>query len=166
MPIITMLTELGHPQPPTPMQVDSTTAKGFANGTIKQKKSKAMDMRWHWLKCRARQGQFLVYYRPGKENLADPFTKHHTPAHLDVMTPKFLLRTEQLAHAVIHHIVPGCVSSVTPNQTRVPSVRPRVPSVCPRTQRPYTELCPHNVASTNKRKIVPAPSNWSSRVAH
>jgi hypothetical protein len=166
VPIITTLTELGHPQPPTPMQVDNTMAKGFANGTMKQKKSKAMDMRWHWLKCRERQGQFLVYYQPGKENVADPFTKHHTPAHLYVMTPKFLRRTEQLVHAVIHHLVQGCVTSVTPNRTRVPSVRPRVPSVCSRTQRPYTEMCPHNVASTNKRKIVPAPSNWSSRVAH
>jgi hypothetical protein len=74
VPIVTKLTELGHPQPPTPMQVDSTTAEGFAKGTMKQNKSKAMDMRWHWLKCRTRQGQFLVYYQPGKDNLADPFT--------------------------------------------------------------------------------------------
>jgi hypothetical protein len=156
MPIITMLTELGHPQPPTPMQVDSTTAKGFANGTIKQKKSKAMDMRWHWLKCRARQGQFLVYYRPGKENLADPFTKHHTPAHLSVMTPKFLRRTEQLAHAVIHHIVRGCVSSVSPNRTGVPSVRPHVPSVCPRTQRRIPNCVPTMwLAPTNARLSLP-----------
>jgi hypothetical protein len=88
VPIITSHTRLGHPQPPTPMQVDNTTAKGFANGTMIEKKSKAMDMRWHWLKCRACQGQFLVYYRPGKENLADPFTINHTPAHLDVMTPR------------------------------------------------------------------------------
>jgi hypothetical protein len=58
VPIITTLTKLGHPQPPAPMQVDNTTAEGFANGTMKQKKTKAMDMRWHWLKCRARQGQF------------------------------------------------------------------------------------------------------------
>jgi hypothetical protein len=117
VPIITTLTELGHPQPPTPMQVDNTTAEGFANGTMKQKKSKAMDMRWHWLKCRARQGQFLVCYRPGKENLADPFTNHHTPARLNGMTPNFLHCTEQLAQAVIHLIVRGCVSLVTPTQT-------------------------------------------------
>jgi hypothetical protein len=132
VPIITTLTGLGYPQPPTPMQVNNTTAKGFANGTMKQKTFKAMDMRWHWLKCQARQGQFLVYYHPGKENLADPFTKHHTPAHPDVMTPKFLHRIEQLARVVIHHIVGGCITSVTPIQTRVPSVRPRMSSVRPR----------------------------------
>jgi hypothetical protein len=37
VPIINTLTELGHPQPPTPIQVDNTTAEGFANGTMKQK---------------------------------------------------------------------------------------------------------------------------------
>jgi hypothetical protein len=82
------------------------------------------------------------------------------------MTPKFLHRTEQLAQAVIHHIVRGCVSSVTPTQTRVPSVRPRMLHVRPRPQRPYTELCPHNVVSTTKHKIVPASRKWSNIIAH
>ena len=35
LPIITCLEELGHKQPPVPMQVDNTTAVGFANKTIK-----------------------------------------------------------------------------------------------------------------------------------
>ena len=37
VPITTTLEEIGHPQPPTPIQVDNTTAASFANGTIKQK---------------------------------------------------------------------------------------------------------------------------------
>ena len=61
IPIRTTLEELGHPQPPTPMQVDNSTAEGFANDTIKQKRSKAIDMRFYWIKDRTRQGQFLVY---------------------------------------------------------------------------------------------------------
>jgi hypothetical protein len=93
VPICTTLRELGHPQPPTPMQVDNTTAEGFANGTMKQKRSKTMDMRWHWLKDRTRQGQFLVYYRPGKDNLADPFIKHHPAVYLDAVMPNFLCCT-------------------------------------------------------------------------
>jgi hypothetical protein len=60
VPIVNTLRKLGHLQPPTPIQVDNTTAKGFANGTMKQKRSKAMDMRWHWLKDQVRQRQFLV----------------------------------------------------------------------------------------------------------
>jgi hypothetical protein len=42
----TTLEELGHPQPPTPMETDNTTATGYSNGTIKQKCAKAMDMRF------------------------------------------------------------------------------------------------------------------------
>jgi hypothetical protein len=36
IPIQTTLEELGHPQAPTTMQVDNSTAEGFANDTIKQ----------------------------------------------------------------------------------------------------------------------------------
>jgi hypothetical protein len=141
VPMRITLAELGHPQPPTPMQVDNTTMEAFANDTLKQKRSKAMDMRWHWLKDRVRQGQFLIYYRPGKDNYADPFTKHHTPTHIAEMTPKFIRRTEQLALAVllfpsvplartellanlvISYLVRGCVIS----GARRPSLRPRQP---------------------------------------
>jgi hypothetical protein len=47
--IRTTLEELGHPQPPTPMETDNTTATGYSNGTIKQKRTKAMDMRFYWI---------------------------------------------------------------------------------------------------------------------
>ena len=40
VPIRTLLSELGHPQPATPIQVDNSTAGGFSNDTIKQKRSK------------------------------------------------------------------------------------------------------------------------------
>jgi hypothetical protein len=42
----TTLEELGHKQPPTPMATDNTTATGYSNGKIKQKRTKAMDMRF------------------------------------------------------------------------------------------------------------------------
>jgi hypothetical protein len=54
----TTLEELGHKQPPTPMETDNTTATGYSNGTIKQKRTKAMDMRFYWIKDRVKQGQF------------------------------------------------------------------------------------------------------------
>jgi hypothetical protein len=77
----TTLEELGHPQPPTPMETDNTSATGYSNGTIKQKRTKAMDMRFYWIKDSVKQGQFNVYRGPGFQNLADYFTKHHSPAH-------------------------------------------------------------------------------------
>jgi hypothetical protein len=46
LPIRVTLNELGHTQPATPMQTDNSTAAGFANDTIKQKRSKAIDMRF------------------------------------------------------------------------------------------------------------------------
>ena len=44
VPIRTLLRELGHPQPATPIKVDNSTIDGFSNNTIKQKRSKAIDM--------------------------------------------------------------------------------------------------------------------------
>jgi hypothetical protein len=41
--------ELGHPQPPTVIQMDNECAKGIANERIKQRRSKAMDMRFYWI---------------------------------------------------------------------------------------------------------------------
>jgi hypothetical protein len=57
----TTLQELGHKQPPTPMETDNITATGYSNGTIKQKRTKAMDMQFYWIKERVKQGQFNVY---------------------------------------------------------------------------------------------------------
>jgi hypothetical protein len=67
----TTLEELGHPRPPTPMETDNTTATGYSNGTMKQKRTKAMDMHFYWIKYRVKQGQFNVYWGPGYQHLAD-----------------------------------------------------------------------------------------------
>ena len=39
------IAEMGHTQPPTTMEVDNETAIGFLKSTMKQKMSKAIDMR-------------------------------------------------------------------------------------------------------------------------
>jgi hypothetical protein len=79
--LCTTLVELGHPHTPTPLETDNTTATGYSNGTIKQKLTREMDMRFYWVKNRVKQGQFHVYWGPGYRHLADYFTKHHSPAH-------------------------------------------------------------------------------------
>ena len=67
-----ILTEMGHPQPPTPLQTDNSTAEGVVNHTVQPKRTKSMDMRFYWLRDRAvNQKQFRIYWRPGKTNLAD-----------------------------------------------------------------------------------------------
>jgi hypothetical protein len=80
-PIRTTLEELGHPQPPTPIQTDNSTAAGIANDTVKQKRSKAIDMRFYWVRDRVRQKQFHIFWRQGSTNKADYFTKHHPSSH-------------------------------------------------------------------------------------
>jgi hypothetical protein len=80
-PLRVTLTELGHTRPPTPLRTDNSTAYGIVNKTIKYKRSKAMDMRYHWLTGRVHQKQFDIYWRPGRENLADYHTKHHSAQH-------------------------------------------------------------------------------------
>jgi hypothetical protein len=80
-PLRVTLTELGHIQPPTPLRTDNSTVFGILNETIKQKRSKSMDMRYHWLTDRVRQKQFDIYWRPGRENLDNYHTKHHSAQH-------------------------------------------------------------------------------------
>ena len=77
----TALEEMGYPQPATPVITDNTTANDLIADKIKQKRSRAFDMRYYWIRDRAQQGQFHIYWRPGKVNLADYFTKHHPTSH-------------------------------------------------------------------------------------
>ena len=90
IPFREALEEMGHPQPPTPIVVDNTTAAGVANKTVKQRRSKAMDMRFYWVQDRIEQKQFLVYWRQGAENLADYFTKHHPARYHIQMRPVYI----------------------------------------------------------------------------
>jgi hypothetical protein len=61
-PLRVTLTELGHTQPATPLRTYNFTAFGILNETIKQKRSKAMYMRYHCLTDRVRKKQFDVYW--------------------------------------------------------------------------------------------------------
>lgn len=81
LPIRTALEEMGWKQQPTPIATDNQTAKGIANETVKQRRSKAIDMRFYWIRDRVKQGQFIIIWRKGATNLADYFTKHHSPTH-------------------------------------------------------------------------------------
>ena len=90
VPMRKTLEELGHPQPQTPVQTDNSTAYGVINNKIQPKATKAMDMRFYWLKDRESVNQFKYYWRPGKTNLADYWTKHHPALHHQVMREQIL----------------------------------------------------------------------------
>ena len=82
------LREMGHPQnEPTPIQTDNSTAMVISNNRIKQRRSKAMDMRFHWVRDITTQKHILVYWRPGDTNIADYHTKFHSPARHQKQLP-------------------------------------------------------------------------------
>jgi hypothetical protein len=62
-----------------------------------------MDMLYHWITDRIRQKQFDVYWRPGRENLADYHTKHHSAKHHKYMRHLILLEANSL------QVLRGCV---------------------------------------------------------
>ncbi len=67
---------------------DNTCAIDIATYSIKQKRSKAIDMRSHWARDRVRQGQFTtISYIKSADNIADYFTKN-----LDPIKRKFFMQ--------------------------------------------------------------------------
>ena len=58
---------------------------------MKQKQSKAIDMRFHWLKDRANNhNQIDIRWAPGTSNLGDYPTKHHIARHHRTTRPVYL----------------------------------------------------------------------------
>ena len=68
-------------KPPMPLQTDNTMADVVINGKVQPKWTKTMNMQFNWLQDRECQEQFCIYWRPGKLNYADYWTKHHAAKH-------------------------------------------------------------------------------------
>jgi hypothetical protein len=102
-PLRVTFIELGQKQPATPLRANNSTVYGILNETIKQKRSKSMDMKYYWLQDRVRQKQFDVYWRPGKDNLGDYHTKHHSAQHLKDIGPIIIHQANSL------NVLRGCV---------------------------------------------------------
>ena len=81
IPTCHTLITMEHPYPPTPMKTVNTTALGVVRNTIDPRRTNAMDMHFHWLRCRKAQQKFRHYWRPGLTNNSDYVTKHQTAVH-------------------------------------------------------------------------------------
>jgi hypothetical protein len=84
------LFDLGYPQSATPIISDNVCAVGVANQSVKQRRSKAIDMRFHWIRDRVELGDFTVTWQSGKDNLADYFSKAHPVHHYKAMRSTFV----------------------------------------------------------------------------
>ena len=97
-----ILSEVGYPQAATLILCDNACAVGIANDSVKLKRSKSMDMRFHWIRDRIRQGHFTVQWRAGAHNLADFFTKIlPVKLHQDLM--RFLVHTPVNVNSRFHN---------------------------------------------------------------
>jgi hypothetical protein len=72
------------------MITDNQVACGIANDSVKQKRSKAMDMRFYWIRDRINRKQFHVFWKRGNTNLADYPSKHHPVSKHRAMRPLYL----------------------------------------------------------------------------
>ena len=111
-----ILHEMGHPQPPTPIQTDNTTANNVINNKVQPKQLKAMDLRFHWLRDRMAQLQFRFHWRPGTLNLADYWTKYHSGKHHRNFRREILSPTETVKElyrdAESRYLLRGCAKPV------------------------------------------------------
>ena len=69
------LTGLGYPQQATPLKTDNECAQGLIDGARQAKRTKALLMRYDWLREQVAAGAIRVFWRRGVENRADYFTK-------------------------------------------------------------------------------------------
>jgi hypothetical protein len=108
-----ILEEMGHPQPPTPIHCDNSTAVGIANNTVKRQRSRAMEMRYFWIVNQVRNKHTQIVWHPGAENLGDYVTKHHSPKHHQQVRSIYTHQPEskrQLSRAQTPSALRGCVN--------------------------------------------------------
>ena len=97
-----LLHSIGHSQPPTPLKTDNNTASAFVNKTLRQRKSKSWDMKFHWLRDRELQRLIRVFWDRGIHNDADYFTKHHPPSHHQSIRSRYILKGHHMAPIYSH----------------------------------------------------------------
>ena len=87
------LTDLGFPQKAILIICDNQCAVGIANRSVKQKRSKSINMRYHWIRDQVDLEQIRIQWEPGATNLADFFTKNHPTKHHSTMRNIFVQDT-------------------------------------------------------------------------
>jgi len=63
------------PQKTTPIWTDNDIARKLINNEAKQRRTKVMDRKWHWINQQVEQGIFSIHRESGKTIIADIMTK-------------------------------------------------------------------------------------------
>jgi hypothetical protein len=114
-----MLSKLGHQQPRTLMQTNNATAHALLTNKILPKALKVIGMHFHWLRCHDSQGKFCYCWRPGTQNLATYFTKHHPPSHHKSARPRILTSVKDPKHRKLFAKSPTTEKFIPPTKTSV-----------------------------------------------
>lgn len=96
IPLRTTLLKMGHVQPLSPIQTGNTTTAGFVSKSIKQHKTKAIDMWFYWLQDQQNLQTIHVYWCPKHHNYGNYLTKHHSMQHHKHIRP-FILNSHTTA---------------------------------------------------------------------
>ena len=106
-----------------------------------------MDKRFYWLQERVEQGEFRVFWAPGKYNLADYFTKYHSPATHRKLRPIYIYIEGKSPTSL-----QGCIEILTSTD------RP-----CP-----YSNNKPimQGTSATNSNYRVSQPSSYQNTTLH
>ncbi len=89
------LEDFGYKQHATQILCDNSFSTNLAKNMVKQKRSKAIDMRWHWIRERVAKQHFEIKWTPGITNIADFFTKA-------LPVKKFINYKTQIIHSPIY----------------------------------------------------------------
>ena len=125
------LSDMGHPQPQTPVHCDNATAVGIANNTIKRQRSQSMEMRFFWIGDKVAQEMYNLQWHPGQENLADYQCKHHIGLHHRMIRPWYLHTATSprvFPRAERPSALKGCVGTLKDGYVRKLPL-PRVPRI-------------------------------------
>jgi hypothetical protein len=131
---------MGHPQPPTPVHCNNSTAVGIANNTVKQQRSCLMEIRFFWVADTVEQRKFNIKCYPGMENLADNQNKHHVGAHHQAVRPWYLHKpnsVHELPQASKPSTLRGCVGTL-PDGYLKSNPLPQVPT---KQSAPTNKIC-------------------------
>ena len=83
--------------PITDTLYDNKCAVWLASDTVTPKKTKSIDMQFHWIRDRIRQQQFTVTWHQGAHNLADLFMEA-LPLYLHRTLMPFLVSVQETPH--------------------------------------------------------------------
>ena len=109
-----ILEAINHPQKATRIKTDNKTANSFVHASMRAKRSKTWDMRYHWLREQTTKKTLAIYWDKGTNNDGDYFTKHHSPMVHRTQRPRFILKgflVQQLVSKLKHNNFPARVCS-------------------------------------------------------